>query len=307
MFSLFSIIYAAAVNSADFKKEGTVGILIQTVFFSYICLQTEISEDENNKKNRLWLSCWRCLGLLTRGWGLPAEFNAARLHGYRRNTSSSTHNILILLSSPPSLPLPWYVTELIVKMEYTCIIRAGPFPFCVLIKQARPLLLDWWTLVRSSLKRQAGHQKQHIHNVAGMQHTGLSSEETPCWALLTFGCLYLWKIQPINLLSPFPHLARVQSWQPGYINHCTPGKWHHWQGYLSEDREILGLTEINRVSLTSILCANSVFITSWQWRARLLRFLFIFIFSFIVFGCSFIPWHVHFDIISVCCTGQAKG
>lgn len=56
-----------------------------------------------------------------------------------------------------------------------------------------------------------GHQKQHIHNVAGMQHIRLSSETTPRWALLTFGCLYLWKIQPINLLSRFPHLARVQT------------------------------------------------------------------------------------------------
>lgn len=63
---------------------------------------------------------------------------------------------------------------------------------------------------RSGFNREAGHQKQHIHNVAAMQHSRRSSETTPCWALLTFGCLYLWKIQPINLLSRFPHLARVQ-------------------------------------------------------------------------------------------------
>lgn len=46
-----------------------------------------------------------CLGLLTREWGLPAELITACLHENRRNASSSTHNIFILLSSP-SVPPP---------------------------------------------------------------------------------------------------------------------------------------------------------------------------------------------------------
>lgn len=79
----------------------------EKVFFSHTCfkqiyLSTKIIIIKNNS---LWLSRWSCLGLLTREWGLPAELITARLHEFRRNTSSSTHNILILLSSP-SLPPP---------------------------------------------------------------------------------------------------------------------------------------------------------------------------------------------------------
>lgn len=164
------------------------------------------------KESSLWLSHWSCLGLLTRGWRLPAEFITACLHEYRRNTSSTTHDILILLSSPSLLPpLPWYVTELIVKTDYTCIIKAGLFPLLCPHQTSRTIIvLPVNTSERSSLNWEAAHQKQHIHNVAGMQHIGLSSERTPCWAPVTFGYLYLWKIQPIYLLSPSPHLARVQ-------------------------------------------------------------------------------------------------
>lgn len=79
----------------------------EKVFFSHTCfkqiyLSTKIIIIKNNC---LWLSRWSCLGLLTREWGLPAELITARLHEFRRNTSSSTHNILIPLSSP-SLPPP---------------------------------------------------------------------------------------------------------------------------------------------------------------------------------------------------------
>lgn len=102
-------------------------------------------------------------------------------------------------------------------------------------------------------------------------------------------------------------------WQPGCINHCTPGGWHHSTlAGLSEQGwgDFGGLTEINRASLASgRLRVNSVFIKSRHWQAQLLCFLLIFIFSLIIFGCSsfFIPSHVHFGIISARCTGPGKG
>lgn len=39
-----------------------------------------------------------------------------------------THNNPSISPPPPSFPRPWYVTELRGKMEWTYIIRAGPFP-----------------------------------------------------------------------------------------------------------------------------------------------------------------------------------
>lgn len=119
----------------------------ETVFFSYNCLQTEIFEHKN-KRNSLWLSRWSCLGLLTRGWRLPAEFITACLHEYWRNTSSSTHNILILLSSP-SLPPP-SSPALICNRAHGedglyVYLKPGLSPFCVLVKPAGPLLFYWWT------------------------------------------------------------------------------------------------------------------------------------------------------------------
>lgn len=145
---------------------------------------------------------------------------------------------------PPSSFLPCLDMEQSSRWRRAILVfKAGPFPLLCPRQTSRTIIVlllstsEGW-----SLNREAGQLKQHIHNVAGMQHIGLSSEKTPCWALVTFGCLYLWKIQPINLLSPFPQprtSAKAGSRDASITAHQGNDIIAHWQGYLSVDREIL--------------------------------------------------------------------
>lgn len=192
------------------------------------------------KESSLWLSHRSCLGLLTRGWRLPAELITACLHEYRRNTSSTTHDILILLSSPSLLPpLPWYVTELIVKTDYTCIIKAGLPPLLCPHQTSRTIIvLPVSTSERSSLNWEAGHQKQHIHNVAGMPEL---------WKDPMLGSGHIWISLSVENSAHLPPLsvppprtsAKAGSQDPLITAHRGNDIIAHWQGYLRGDREIL--------------------------------------------------------------------
>lgn len=129
-------------------------ISAETVFVSYICLWTDIFGRKNKQTNKNqptacdWaveaaLACWQENG----GSLLSSSQHVCTSIGETLRLpltiSSSFFRLPLSLLHPP---LPWYVTELTVKVEFTYIIRSGPFLLCFLIKPARALLFYWWKL-----------------------------------------------------------------------------------------------------------------------------------------------------------------
>lgn len=83
---------------------------------------------------------------------------------------------------------------------------------------------------------------------------------SPRWAPFTFGCLYLWKVQPFPTSSSHPRSPASRQRKAGSQDasitaHQGDDIIAHWQGYLRRDREVFfgGLTEIDRSFLGSIL------------------------------------------------------
>lgn len=196
------------------------------------------------KESSLWLSHWSCLGLLTRGWGLPAEFLTACLHEYRRNTSSTTHGILILLSSPSLLPpLSWYVTELIVKTDYTCIIKAGlpPRPPFVPSSDQQDYYCSTGEHIWTVEPKLGGRTSATAHS----QCCRNATHWPELWKDPMLGSGHIWISLSVENSAHLPPLppprtsARAGSQDPLITAHQGNDIIAHWQGYLSGDREIL--------------------------------------------------------------------
>lgn len=180
------------------------------------------------KQNSLWLSRGSCLGLLTREWGLPAELITACLHEYRRNTSSSTHNILILLSSP-SVPPPSAPALICNRAHceggvyvYNQIRTVSPLCPHQTSKSITVLLMKAQALTgRPDIRNSTFTMLQVCSTFSRAltpSHAGLCShlDVSICGKFSTFTS---------SLGSPTSH--ECKSWQTGCINHCTPGEWLH--------------------------------------------------------------------------------
>lgn len=142
-------------------------IRTETIFFSYSMPSDRYIWEQKKKQQKKKPACDWAVEAALACW----QANGGSLLSSSQHVCTSTGETLRLpltISSsffrfPPSLlrlPLSWYVTELIVKVKYTYIIRSGPFPLCVLIKPARALLLYWWTLMND----QARAGRQDIRN-----------------------------------------------------------------------------------------------------------------------------------------------
>lgn len=138
---------------AELMAETTVGILVQRQCLSAIPVfgQIYLGAKKINKKQPTacdWaveaaLACWQENG----GSLLSSSQHVCTSIGETLRLpltiSSSFFRLPLSLLHPL---LPWYVTELTVKVEFTYIIRSGPFLLCFLIKPARALLFYWWKL-----------------------------------------------------------------------------------------------------------------------------------------------------------------
>lgn len=138
-------------------------ISAETVFVSYTCLRTDIFVRKKTKKPQPtacdWaveaaLACWQENG----GSLLSSSQHVCTSIGETLRLpltiSSSFFRLPLSLLHPP---LPWYVTELTVKVEFMYIIRSGPFLLCFLIKISKSITV-------LLMKAQALTGRQDIRN-----------------------------------------------------------------------------------------------------------------------------------------------
>lgn len=229
--------------------ETTVGILVQRQCLSAIPAFGQIylgaKTKKTNKKatHSLWLSRGSCFGLLTREWGFPAELITACLHEHRRNTSSSTHNILILLSSP-SVPPP--STAALICNRAHC--EGGVYVHNQ-IRAFAPLFPHQTSksITVLLMKAQALTGRQDIRNstftmlqIYGTFDGALTRPHAgPCSHLDVSICGKNVAHSPPRSVPPPRTSAKAGRQDASITAHQGDDIIAHWQGYLSEDREML--------------------------------------------------------------------
>lgn len=152
-------------------------------------------------------------------------------------------------------------------MEWTHIIRAGPFPppHASPSNQERdhqwqPLLVNVFATSKLTDRGEPGHENQHILRTARTLHY----EPTTRCVLLAFGRLYLWKMYPFPTVtapscSPASSQGRDGSQSTSITARQGDDIMVNWRGYLSGDGEFFtGLTEINRSLPGSILLCKEL-------------------------------------------------
>lgn len=215
-------------------------------FLTYNCLQTEVFEHKNKRK-QLVIEPLKLPWPADKGMEAPCWVHhsmSARV-SEKHFVYHSRYPHPSFVSLPPSLlpPLPWYVTELIVKTDYTCIIKAGPSPPFVPSSDQQDHYCSTGEHIWTVEPKLGGRTSETAHS----QCCRNATHWPELWKDPMLGSGHIWISLSVENSAHLPPLsvppprtsAKAGSQDPLITAHQGNDIIAHWQGYLRGDREIL--------------------------------------------------------------------